>query len=215
MEMFRRVLRRGDTVLEVGAHIGYISLYFRHLVGEGKVIVFEPGENNLPYLLKNVEDQGIEVIKKAVGKEEGSCSFFLDNLSGQNNSLVKNFFKRGTTEAYAFDPKAKGTRETKVEVITLDRWVAERGIKPDFVKIDIEGFEYEALQGMQKMIAEHCPIMMVEVQMNHQEIALLFEGVGYVLLNATGRPYPIGQTGNIFCFHREKHQAILSQVARS
>jgi len=205
-------LKRGDTVIEVGGHIGYISLYFKHLVGNGKVIVFEPGENNLPYLLKNIEGKGIEVVKKAVGKKEGVCSFFLDNLSGQNNSVIKDFFMRENTAANAFDPKAKGITETRVEMVTLDKFVATRQIEPTLVKIDIEGHELEALEGMREMIVQHLPILMVEVQVHHREIAALLEGYGYVLVQEDGQPFSFSRIGNVFCFHAEQHKGALAEL---
>jgi FkbM family methyltransferase len=211
MSLFKRVLREGDTVFEVGAHIGYISLFFKQLVGKGSVIVFEPGANNLPYLRKNVAGKGIEIVEKAVGREKGVCSFFLDKLSGQNNSMVKDFFMREETESNAFDPKVKGSQETKVEVITVDSFVEERGIKPTFIKIDIEGFEFEALEGMKKTLADSRPMLMVEVQMHHQQIASLLESLGYVLLMPDGQPNPVERTGNVFCFHRDAHRKFLSE----
>ena len=215
MELFERLIKCGDTVIEVGGHIGYISLYFKHLVGSsGKVIVFEPGENNLPYLLKNIEGKGVEVVQKAVGKEEGTCSFFLDKLSGQNNSMVEEFFMRKKTETNAFDPESTGSREVRVEVVTLDRWIGGRAVKPDFVKIDIEGFEYNALLGMKQMIAQHRPILMVEVQMNQREIDTFFESLGYAVLQENGQRMPYDLIGNVFCFHREKHKNLIESLGK-
>jgi hypothetical protein len=55
MALFARLVRPQDTVIEVGGHIGYLSLYFAQLVGQrGQVIVFEPGTNNLPYTRANL-----------------------------------------------------------------------------------------------------------------------------------------------------------------
>jgi protein-L-isoaspartate O-methyltransferase len=50
----QRIVAAGDTVLDVGANIGYLTMLFAHLVGEtGRVVAFEPGENDLPYLTAN------------------------------------------------------------------------------------------------------------------------------------------------------------------
>jgi len=49
MRIFPQLIRSGDLVIEIGGHIGYISTYFAGLAGpDGKVVVFEPGPNNLP-----------------------------------------------------------------------------------------------------------------------------------------------------------------------
>jgi len=93
MRLFGSLIDIGDTVVEVGGHIGYISLYFSKLVGhKGGVIVFEPGNNNIPYISKNIENiENIRLIKKAVGDFSGEIDFFEENLTGQNNSIVENF----------------------------------------------------------------------------------------------------------------------------
>jgi hypothetical protein len=55
MATFAELVRPGDNVIEVGGHIGYVSLYFAWLVGcHGRVHVFEAGPDNLPYLRGNV-----------------------------------------------------------------------------------------------------------------------------------------------------------------
>lgn len=57
MALFQQLIKLGGRVVEVGGHIGYISLFFSLLVGNsGMVYVFEPGTNNLPYLEKNIHD---------------------------------------------------------------------------------------------------------------------------------------------------------------
>jgi hypothetical protein len=59
MGLFKFMINPGDTVVDVRAHIRYVSLLFKHLVGlHGVVTVFELGESNLPYIRKNVADRG-------------------------------------------------------------------------------------------------------------------------------------------------------------
>ena len=93
MALFPRVIRQGDLVAEVGGHIGYISQYFSQLVGEsGHVVVFEPGPNNLPFLRRNTRDlPNVQVVALGVGREPGHADFFIEGLTGQNNSFVANF----------------------------------------------------------------------------------------------------------------------------
>ena len=63
MQLFDRLIHAGDNVVEVGGHIGYISLFFSKLVGnQGGVMVFEPGVNNLPYIRKNIKINHMKVI---------------------------------------------------------------------------------------------------------------------------------------------------------
>jgi FkbM family methyltransferase len=84
--IFKKLINTGDTIVEVGGHIGYVSLYFSRLVGpKGKVIIFEPGSNNLPYIKQNIRQNGdstrnIQLIEAAVGKNKGEAIFYEDLL---------------------------------------------------------------------------------------------------------------------------------------
>ena len=136
------LLKPGQTVIEVGGHIGYLSTFFASLVGEtGQVHVFEPGDNNLPYLRKNIVPyRQISIVEKAVGSVPGRATFYVEDLTGQNNSMVPDntIFKENA--AAAFDQKSEFS-ERSVEVIRLDDYAAGLGRPVDFMKIDVEGFE--------------------------------------------------------------------------
>ena len=147
MLLFRRLLRPGDSVIEVGGHIGYLSLYFKWLVQSGNVFVFEPGVNNLPYIRRNVLPRGIQLVEKAVGDRNGPETFFLESLTGQNNSFVPNFkeLQYNVKNAHAGGP---AVTEVTVEMVRLDDFINTHSIKPELVKIDVEGFELTVLKGM-------------------------------------------------------------------
>ncbi|GAB1694356.1 FkbM family methyltransferase [Krasilnikovia sp. M28-CT-15] len=200
MAAFSRLVRPGDRVLEAGGHIGYITLYFAKLVGPtGTVAVFEPGNNNLPYLRANVADQPtITVHPVALGSESGDLELYLEDLTGQNNSLVPDFDVLSANQGNAVH--ATVTRQP-VTVTTIDEHVAATGAVPDFIKIDIEGFEYEALLGAADTLERHHPRMMVEVQAHHTEITERLHGLGYRFYGANGAPLDVIPQGmeNIFC----------------
>src|SRR5215472_16913172 len=90
MERFRRLVTEGDAVLDIGGHIGYTAQYFSKLVGElGNVIVFEPGRNNLPYILKNLESKTNVILEElAASDKSGEATLYEDTITGQNNSLI-------------------------------------------------------------------------------------------------------------------------------
>ena len=93
MRLFKKYISAGDTVVELGGHIGFVSQYFAHLVGEkGRVVVFEPWQNNLPFIKRNtVRRRNITVEECAVSNCEGAAVFYEDNLTGQNNSLLAEY----------------------------------------------------------------------------------------------------------------------------
>lgn len=221
MRLFREIIRPGDVVVEVGGHIGYISLYFADLVGRsGKVFVFEPGSNNLPYIRMNLIERvpneigrRIELIEKAVGDEAGVVDFYQDSLTGQNNSVVKDF--DGLRANIANSYVECDVSVCQVKVVTLDEYFSDHRI--DFIKIDIEGFEWFALSGAMRTLEKQRPAVMVEVQANNTEIFSDLTRIGYLLFTPSLERInqPGEMRGNTFCLHRERHADLIQQLGLS
>lgn len=212
MQLFKEIIRPDSIVVEIGGHIGFISVWFENLTGpNGKVYVFEPGSNNLPYIRKNIElCERIELIEKAVGSTVGTVDFYEDNLTGQNNSVVKDFdgFKMNAEFSYV------NTKVNKVSVpmTSIDSEFNEVDI--DFIKIDIEGGELDALRGADNVISKQLPAMMVEIQANEDEIYQMLLNYNYKLFSPTGTPLnsPMSLKGNVFCLHKEKHKDLIKNI---
>lgn len=130
----------GMTVLDIGAHLGLMSVTISQLVGKnGRIYCFEPTPNTYKILTKIIELNGAENIvtpvNAAVAKEEGTMDFYLASDEGSNsNSLV-----------------SKNHRDrvpVKINVTTIDSFVQKHSLTQlDFLKIDAEGSEYEVLLG--------------------------------------------------------------------
>ena len=214
MALFQRLIKPGNTVIEVGAHIGYISLYFSNLVGDnGRVYLFEPGNNNLPYLEKNIRDiNNITLVKKAVSNFVGKAAFFVENLTGQNNSLNQNYSVFQTNSLRAFS--AEQYVETEVAVVTLDQFLQEAQVHPNFIKIDIEGAELLALQGMQTTLERCRPMLMIEITQNHQDVYNLLVECGYTLFTEAQKPIEGYEqiVDNTFCLHKEAHAQQVAEM---
>lgn len=166
MELFARLVQPGDAVIEIGGHIGYISLYFAGLVGpSGQVTVFEPGPNNLPYIRANVGAKGnIRLIEKAVADFSGTASFYVENYTGQNNSLLSDYsrFQENLRNAGLQSDVQKSV--VQVDCVTLDDFLSENGASvPSLIKIDVEGAELAVLQGMVQTLRSGNMTLMVEV----------------------------------------------------
>ena len=214
MHLFEKLIKSGDKVVEVGGHIGYISIFFSKLVGvSGSVIVFEPGTNNLAYIKKNISSdkfENIRLLKLAVGDSTGTVTFYEDDLTGQNNSLVKDFegLKNNQQNSYVnLKVEAK-----KVNVTTLDLELS--GAMVDFVKIDIEGGEWPAIFGSKNIINKNLPAFMVEIQANRLEIFNFFGQNNYVGFNED-RMIIDSYTklnGNIFWLHKRKHKSLIDNL---
>jgi FkbM family methyltransferase len=203
MELFTKLVQPGFQVVEVGAHIGYVTQYLAFLVGQsGSVVAFEPGENNLRYTRWNVSEGlagvgagSVRLIEKAVGAETGSGTLYEEDLTGQNNSLVVRFPGYLANSDAAFVPSKVHPRV--VPVVSLD--VEEKG-SIDFIKVDVEGFEHHVLQGARRILETHRPILMVEIQAHADEILHMMQLLGYRGFNDAGDQVSqaVDLHGNIF-----------------
>jgi FkbM family methyltransferase len=215
MELFRELIAPGDTVAEVGGHIGYIAAYFSALAGPGGALyVFEPGSNNLPYIRRNLAPGSIPggapatIIEAAAGPEEATVTLYEDSLTGQNNSVVKDFAGLIANAKNALGEAKVDAHE--VPMTTLDaRFRAKR---LDFVKIDVEGFELGVLRGMTEITAVQKPAIMMEVQTDHQAIFDRLRQAGYVLFYPSRKKIGSadelgGRLSNIFAMHEATHAA--------
>jgi FkbM family methyltransferase len=216
MDLFELLITKGDHVVEVGAHIGYITQYFSHLVGPtGHVYIFEPGENNLPFTIPNVETLGnVTLTKKAVSNFEGEAVFYVENLTGQNNSLLKDYsiFSENVSRVSLSFKQI----ESKVQVTTLDRFVSSNAVNPRLIKIDIEGAELQAIEGAIEVIRSHHPAIMVEVTENYSKVFETLAKNDYLLFTPERMPLTnAGQdySGNVFCIwaHDERIRTFLGE----
>lgn len=151
-EVFKREIKKGMTVLDCGANIGYYTLIAASIVGEkGKVYAFEPGPDNFALLKKNVEINGyknIVLVQKAISNETKKIKLFLS----QDN--------KGTHRTYnSFD----GRESVVIDAIALDEYFKNHKGQIDFIKMDIEGSEARALQGM------------INILMKNKQIKILTE----------------------------------------
>lgn len=206
IKRFHRLINADDIVVEVGGHIGYFSVLYAKLVGaKGRVFVFEPGDNNLPYLRRNLADHpNAEIIEKAVSDQNGIVKFWLEDLSGQNNSMVENYHLLDGNIALAGLAHDVQKREVQVPSVTLDTFIQTlqaENLSPNFIKIDVEGAELWVLKGAENLLRQRQIPLMVEVTCDAEPIFHLMNRAGYCMYFENGVPVdsPSIMVGNIFC----------------
>jgi FkbM family methyltransferase len=132
----RGVVKPGMIALDLGAHIGYYTRILSKLVGPmGKVLAFEPNPENVEVLRRNLRGyRNVEIYPYAVSDANGTCTLFI-SPGHSNHSLVAGF------------TQAEG--EVEVQAVAIDGL----GLgSVGFIKMDVEGAESLALQGMRETI---------------------------------------------------------------
>jgi len=136
-------IKEGDTVIDIGAHIGTFSVMASSKVAKknasGKVYSFEPFKSTFNVLKKNKEinnRKNLNIINKAVSDTVGSVEFYVNDINYAENSLNK-----------------ISNKSISVKTTTLDSFFSEKKIKRcNLLKIDCEGAEYAILTSSKKAI---------------------------------------------------------------
>ncbi|MGU3537845.1 FkbM family methyltransferase [Methylobacterium sp. A54F] len=149
-QLCRAVLDPDSVTLDVGANIGLTALLAADVAVRGRIYAVEAAPRNFAALRQNVFEHGASIIRPihcAVGAEDGSVSFFDNSTFG--------YVVTGADLA--------GSAGVPVPLRRIDGLVAERGLtRLDFIKMDIEGFEQEALAGAGETLDRFAPLVMLE-----------------------------------------------------
>jgi FkbM family methyltransferase len=149
-------IRPDSIVLDIGANIGVHTVYFADLARSGRVICFEPARSTFGYLSRNVQHLANVV----------PLNVALSNLTGLQQFFV------------AADNAYSGLKDTKRKAILHQEIVAcfkgddilpamLKDQRVDLVKIDVEGFETQVLDGMKEFLATHKPVIFCEIFGGH------------------------------------------------
>ncbi|PKP57304.1 MAG: hypothetical protein CVT88_09110 [Candidatus Altiarchaeales archaeon HGW-Altiarchaeales-1] len=140
-ELFESQINEGDVVIDIGANVGYYTLIATKLVGKnGKVYAFEPDPTNFSFLKRSVEINNYGNViceQKAVSNENGKLKLFLHKFQTGAYTIV-----------------GGGNNYVEVETVKLDDYFENKNFKVDLIKMDIEGAEGLALEGIKKILDE-------------------------------------------------------------
>lgn len=168
-QLFQQLLRPGMTVVDVGANIGlYTALAARAVGSEGKVLAIEPEAMNCQFLLKSVTLNGFQnvfLMQAAVSNHTGQGTLFI-NLENRADHRI-------------FDRQA-ARATVPVQMYRLDDLLAEKGLsRVDIMKIDIQGAEALALEGMLATLRDN------------RKIQVMIEFWPWGILQAGGQPVEV------------------------
>ncbi len=183
-----RLARRGGVLFDVGAHTGLMSAVFCAAHPENRTICFEPspmlqGRLEAMRALGHLETR-MQIEPIAIGEKPSTLTMLVDPVGGFVQS------QRFEHSMWA-EPQ-----EIQVRVESIADCVKRLGVSPDFIKIDIEGFEYEAVKGSLEYLAARKPVLLFELHLNYLEqrqlsartLVEMLAGCGYSFFEYSGRP---------------------------
>lgn len=172
LEQYR--IKKGDIVIDCGAYVGAFAIYAAKIVGDGGcVIAFEPDDENYKNLIKNVslnELKNVIPIKKGLWCNSTTLRF--RSSQGEASSLVID------------DNQSKNIVD--VDVVSLDDELENLNInRVDFIKMDIEGAEIEAIKGATRLLKNNCVNLAIasyhilDGQQTHIKLREVLSSIGY------------------------------------
>jgi FkbM family methyltransferase len=167
VSFYSQFIDKNDLVFDVGANYGEKTRYFLKL--DARVISFEPQPDCMQELKSRCgNDNNLTTLEVALGSKPGTERLYISTHRGAS-SLVEN--RRSDVES-----------TITISVSTLDEMILKYGL-PKFIKIDVEGFEYEVLKGLHHSV----PYISFEYNLRKNEIQKSIDCINY-----------LAQFGNVF-----------------
>lgn len=169
-----QLVKKGDTVIDIGANLGYYTCPLADLVGEqGKVYAVEPVPVIFSVLKRNVGNRkNVELLNYALGEEERAIEMANDSVAAVGYfGTGRNFVSEGelSKDAVRFTAQMRRGSELFKNVQKID-----------FIKCDIEGYERVVLPEMRPLIERHHPTVLVETDgESRQQMIAMFTELGY------------------------------------
>lgn len=185
VRLFKRLVKEGDTVFDVGANIGHHSVCLAQLVGpSGRVFAFEPQLPIFHTLCANAminARSNIYPIRAVVGEKSGSVEL-----------PVMDYGKDENFGAMCIENKEQG-HSRSIPKLSIDEFADDplnAVSSVDFIKIDVQTFELFVLLGARKTLTAHKPHLFVEISpywmkrinnYDYRDIYALLQGLGYLI----------------------------------
>lgn len=152
-KIFVNNVREGTNVFDIGGHLGYFSCVAGKLSNSGTVCVFEMDFNCIDLIKKNIELnklKNINIYNVAVSDSSGSVT--IPDLKVPDPGIRIESFKN--------------LRQLEVSSLTIDEFISQENIIPDFIKIDVEGAEFKVLKGMSDILKNKSLVLLIEIHVS-------------------------------------------------
>lgn len=160
ISILSRFINKNDVVIDVGAFIGSHAVAFANIAPEGMVYSFEAREDIFNILVKNAEKfNNIRAFNFGLGSKKTELSIEKNDTDEEQNPGALNL--------------KEITESDRQEIINIERLDNFSFDKVDFMKVDVEGMEYEVLLGAKKTIDRFEPVLFLEINDVHHSVDIL------------------------------------------
>lgn len=167
-------IKRGATVMDVGAHKGGYTFWMKRAVGPiGKVIAFEPQRKGADLLAELFRNTNVHVEHRALSNSIEQQQLYIQPQAYEVSfeASLENKYEHSLTEW--------------IETVTLDHYCHGQVLTPSFIKIDVEGHEEKVLEGALTVLRQAKPALLIECEVRHigweamQRVFRLLEDIQY------------------------------------
>lgn len=196
MELWIRLSKMSNTILDVGANTGVYSLVSGAVNQAARIYAFEPMPAVFERLSENLRlnSFNIQPCDIAASNANGQTSFYVDNTEFTYTASLNKMHQSGSKKI-----------EIPVKTRSLDSFVTENGLRPELVKIDVERHEPAVIEGFLNSIRQYRPALLIEVldEAVGRELRTLLSGTDYLYFNInetarTAQPMPEMAKGDEF-----------------
>jgi FkbM family methyltransferase len=182
MKLWMQLCRKAKVILDICANTGIYALTAKAVKPESSVFAFEPLHRMCDKLKRNVRinDFDIDCIEKAVSDKSGKAIIYENDTEH--------------IAAASLNPEVRANgpidKETEVETITIDDFIDSNNLSQvDLIKIDVETYEPQVIEGFKKDIALFRPTLLIEILMDEvgEKIQQMFEGLDYLYFDIDDR----------------------------
>ena len=194
-------------VLDVGANVGFHTVYFSGLLSTGRVLAVEPTSGAQARLQKNIK---LNKLRDNIILFEGAAS---DNPGSAEIKVITGREEFSTMGSMSHQAVSGEHYELEVvECQTLDSLVNLHSLTPGFIKLDVEGLEHLVLKGALDTLSRFRPVILAEVSdkllsengSSAAEVVNLLESSGYRVCdaNAPQNAASLADYGEVLCLPR-------------
>ncbi len=210
-KLFSDYIHEDSQVLDIGSHLGYFTCIAGKLASNGTVNAFEVDPKCSSLIKKNIEINNLKNVT-------------INNLAVSDKSeIIRIPIEDKPNPGLVINSGSQGSY-IEVNSIGIDNFIKERNIKPDFIKIDVEGAEWNVLKGMKKLLNSDNLVMLIEIHADklrkyfnadYKECINILLQNGFTLENtdhrlSEGKFKPVGmdtvlETDTMLLCKKEKH----------